>query len=706
MNSATQTPMNKMFIPTAQDSDIAARELSAHAYLEPFFQAGILSNTDVMVMGQLSRMVGETAHEVLLACALAIRAPHHGHICVNLTKVQAELEIEKADEQEDETNTDTAIELAWPGAQTWHQQLAASPLVRMATDTDAKKPFVLDGTYIYTERYWNHQKELADALISRANAQTFKVHDAKLFQRCLTELFRPPPHIEYKAPTGINRQFLSVAMSALRPLTVVSGGPGMGKTWTVRNVLAMLYMQREAQRSDREPALKVGLAAPSGKAAARMRESILKDFDEFEANLRNAAQDESLADNIVHFLKETIQASTIHRLLGYQGRTPTRFKHNSDNPLPYDVVVIDESSMVDLAMMTRILNATAPETKLILLGDKHQLASVEAGTVLADICGPITEENMSMNQSAVDAIEALCGLPAANTLTIAETQPISNCIVQYNKNYRFDEESGIGTFAKRCLALEHLKPDASQAEIKKLLQNVSNTFNETFEANDLDFQKHNNEGRLSDTTKETIGNGFKEYIRMLLEDAEQYSDSVEFHEKVLKQFDTFRLLTPHRKGTMGVEGLNTEVESLLNEVVKAEKFTTKSKFYVGRPILIRENDYSQKLFNGDVGLVISPKKVAFPDAEKRVRYVTTARLPKHQTVYAMTIHSSQGSEFSHAMVVLPAKRSKVVSRELIYTGVTRGKDKMTMVGTIDLLEKALEAKPPRASGLKKILWGE
>ena len=686
--------MAPLFTPPASEPNLHEAESMITSCFEVFYDAGILEAVDVQVAARLSRATGETSADVLLAFALAIRAPRHGHICVDIKQAAESLTTEPQEGEE-------VAELTWPETSAWVKAIAQSHLVREPQE-DATSPFVLDGTDLYTDRYFRYQERLAKGLLERARRPITQPADPQALQLGLTELFRPPEGKEN--PPGVNRQVLSAAMASLRPLTVVSGGPGMGKTWTVRNILAILFMQREIQRQSNSELLplRVALAAPSGKAAARMRESILKNFDGFAQSLARCTDDSSLQESTSSFLREGLQTSTIHRLLGYQPRTPTRFRHNREKPLPFDVVVVDETSMVDLAMMSRVLEAVAPSAKLILLGDKYQLASVEAGTVLEDLCGPIHADNLKMDAAFVEAIDQHCKLGVTGSIETDVHSPIASCIVQYNQNHRFQSDSGIGAFASRSLELSRQdKPDPSD---------VLAVFDGSFQ--DVAMVGNTPDGRLSKETESVICDGYASYLTHLFKAAERDSESKEFHMGVLKSFDKFRLLSAHRRGQLGVEGLNKRVEELLGARFAKIGFSTRGKFYAGRPVIVRQNDYSIGLFNGDVGLVVprtlpdgtAGLQVVFPDADEGVRYIAPARLPEHETVYAMTIHSSQGSEFEHAMVVLPTRASRVVSRELIYTGVTRAAKRMTMVGSRAVLEQALQAKLQRASGLRKILW--
>lgn len=695
MNSSKSLSMPPIFSPTNTQEETAQREDEVTLYLGKYYEAGILASVDVQVVARLSRMSKETRPKVLLALALAVRAPRHGHICVDLLRVAESLKPDMDDEE-------PAPSFDWPEPTKWVQDVHSSPLVGGA-DPEQICPFVLMGSVLYTNRYHRYQSQLATSLLQRARHPICVPVDEEAFRLGLGELF-----ISKNSDTqsqGVNRQMLSAAVACLRPLTVVSGGPGMGKTWTVRNILALLYSQREILRQlnpDVLP-LRVALAAPSGKAAARMHESILKNLGAFSESLAQCFPNVELIEKTLSFLRNDLHTSTIHRLLGFQSRTPTRFRHHAGNPLPFDVVIVDETSMVDLAMMSRIVQATPLAAKLIFLGDKYQLASVEAGTVLEDICGPTHAENLQMDGSFMDTLSQFCELGSDEQIHPTGESPVANCIVHFNQNHRFKADSGIGAFASRSLELS--RQDLPCPE--KVLEVFDGDFKDV-----ALLPRDRTSGQLGREAEAIICTGFEPYLSLLCETQVEHGQSIDIHLELIKRFDKFRLLAAHRRGQLGVAGLNQRVEKLLGSHFGKLGFKPRGQFYAGRPVIVRQNDYSLGLFNGDVGLVVPRRlpdgspglQVVFPGVDGGARYVAPTRLPQHDTVFAMTIHSSQGSEFEHVMVVLPAESSTVLSRELIYTAVTRAAKRMTMVGSRAVLETALMTRLERASGLRELLW--
>jgi len=687
-----------LFIPVHPDPNRRAQENEAAQFLAPFREAGVLDSVDVQVITHLARLSSELDPHVLLGLAFAIRAPRYGHICVEVNELGSDLT------PTEEPGTSV---LAWPtDPNAWLEAISQSALVRDESQDDIVTPFVLSGSLLYMDRYFQYQQRLSENISSRAKSPMLEPVDQGLMAQGIDLLFRPPLRADgtrpKEDPDELNRQRLAAAMALLRPLSVICGGPGMGKTWTVRNILTILFIQWEATRlhDPSLPPLQVALAAPTGKASARMRESIRKGLDDYTANLGESVGDVTTPEAVRHFL-ESLETSTLHRLLGFLPHNPSRFRHGRDSPLAYQVVIVDETSMVDFAMMTKLIDAVAPETRLILIGDPNQLASVEAGTVLADLSGPVQVASPKLSSLCIEELEEACGLPVRTHVEEVERAPLYDSIVQLNKTHRFSDSSGIGHFARACLDSSAGFDPAQAADILASRQ-----------YNDVRLLGHGSGGRLRPETEQAIIEGYSPYLELLLEGPMEHEPEREFHRRVLQSFDTFRVLCAHRRGELGVEGINESAARLL-ESRGPQGFSTHTPYYLGRPILVRANDYAIGRYNRDIGLVVTrregvarpQRQVCFPSADGGVEYLTTARLPEHQTVYAMTIHSSQGSEFSHAMVVLPSQPSPILTRDLIYTGVTRAAKQMTLVGDRSLLEPALATPVRRASGLRAKIWG-
>jgi exodeoxyribonuclease V alpha subunit len=668
---------------------LAQGELSER--LQSLRDAGVLESVDVHVVDHLGALMGEADPDVLLGLALVVRAPRHGHVCVDLSSLTQDAWLSDAGDASQSAKLASLVSLPTDRAQ-WIARMAASPLVRLRGEANRSTPFVLDGAQLFSDRYFGYQERLAIALRARFEMLQ-RPADVPLLQRGLQALIQSMPQADGSAFKGLERQKLGAAMALLRGLTVISGGPGTGKTYTVRSVLTLLWAQWALchDPDGDAPGPRVALAAPTGKAAARMKEAMQLSMEEFLACAAHALPADRTVAQLRAFLNSLLP-STIHRLLVWNPANPTRFRHNANDPVPFDVVVIDETSMVDFALMAKLVDAVAPDARVILLGDQHQLSSVEAGTVLADLCGPTRVKRLRVSKAFAAELRDLAGIPDVEAYAdiVPERGPY-DAIVQLDRSRRFRAESGIGQFAKACLDDQF---DPRQAvDILTRFQDVA-------------LIAHGPSATLLAHTRSVIAHGYRPYLSRLHEGTQGAETLQALHRDVLRLFDLFRVLCAHRHGRTGVDGMNRAVAQLLSA---QPGVTIAGDFWLGRPVLITRNDYLVQLFNGDVGIVVADehgeRTVAFPDPDG-VRYVAPARLPDHQTVFAMTIHKSQGSEFEHAMVVLPELASPVVTRELIYTGLTRAQKRVTLVGSTDLLVQGLAASVRRASGLQKELWGE
>lgn len=709
--------------------------------LRPFFEAGILNGLALHVVARLGRRTQTLDPDVLLALALAVRAPQRGHICVDLSDDNVRRLLPATVDPSAGSVDLTPLVLPVQG---WSEKVAAcARLVRMAGQPGLT-PFVLDGHWLYTDRYWSYQADLAHRLSTMA-AQTQGVAlaavDYPMVAQGLDFLFRPPlKNGHWPAESvDLNRQRLAGGVALTRQLAVITGGPGMGKTWTVRNLLALLWLRHQArfdrgEVSTREPA--VALAAPTGKAAGRMKEALrAKLQDEFVPSVGRFIDDADRVQRLAEFV-QGIETRTLHRLLGWQLSNPTRFRHNAIHPLPYDIVVVDEASMVDFAMMSKLVAAVGgvgpggEPTRLLLLGDRHQLASVEAGTVLADICGDSQADRAQITQAGAAVLAPFPKLQSHIQAGQSQVQqvagpPFRDAIVQFNRTYRFGADSGIGQFAAACL---HVPFDVQRAT------------DVLTQSSDVALISPALDARLPPRIEDTLLRGYGPYLRMLSEgaaDLARFPTQDVFHRRLLETFDRFRVLCAHRAGRTGVRGVNEATLGLLRE---RRLVTESGRWFLGRPVLVQRNDYNVRrssggkgLYNGDIGLVVMAniggvvqRVVAFPGVDglppadpqgvfpalnlndyqdKRVvEYVVPSRLPEHDTAFAMTIHKSQGSEFEHVLIVLPNEQSPILTRELIYTGVTRAKGQMTMLSSREVLSDALERTVQRASGLRRALW--
>jgi exodeoxyribonuclease V alpha subunit len=380
---------------------------------------------------------------------------------------------------------------------------------------------------------------------------------------------------------------------------------------------------------------------------------------------------------------EALEARTVHRLLRVDPRMPGRFKHGPDHPLPVDLVLIDETSMLDLTLMTRLVEAVPPAARLVLLGDHHQLASVDAGCVLADLCRAARFDAPRLGPEARHDLEQHAGLSIGADIDPAPSAGLHDCGIQLVTSRRFTHDSGVGAVARAILTGDG--PGSRSVLLEGAHQ-------------DTQWQQLGPDSTATREFAQLILDGYAPMLRRLLDGTSR--DDASFHRQLLDGFDQFRLLCAHRRGRLGVQGLVTLTESLLGRSLRG--FKPRGPTYIGRPVLITRNDYSVRRYNGDVGLIVErdgQPVAVFPDAANGVAYLSPARLPPHETVFAMTIHKSQGSEFDHAAVVLPSRPGPILTRELIYTGITRAKKRLTVVGTAEVWDQGIEREVARASGL-------
>lgn len=639
------------------------------------------------VAAALMRLAHQCDPEIELAVALAVRAPRMGHVCARLDALDPIEDLRPTDPALAEASASPAngqafVPSAWPRLDTWLEKLRGCPLVREASDGATEStptPLVLDGAALYLDRYFGYEARLASALRERVrppeSADAPRPPDPLRLRARLDALFgtRDPD-----AAAPVDRQRLAATVAALRPFSVVAGGPGTGKTTTVRRILALLFS--EARDQGREMP-RVGLAAPTGKAAARLADSLVEALDELPIDPEDRAA------------LGALEATTLHRLLGARPDSRTRFRHDARRPLPHDIVVVDEASMIPLSLMAKLFDAVRPDAKLILLGDRDQLASVEAGAVLGDLCGPPSAA-VRCSRALLSELEAVegPGYFAHEDVELRDTAGIWDAIVTLNRVHRFDPNSGIGRVSKAIA-----RGDAA--------------------ASVLDSMRARSGPAFADL--EWIGNGASSdgLLRRLREFAlEAYVPLIEgaragtAPEQLFEQLAALRFLCAHTRGPLGVEGLGRRIESWLHEAVPA--YDPRAAWPLGRPLMVLQNDPQQRLYNGDVGLILrhpeDPERtvVAFPDPQlpEGFRWLSPMRIGEHTPVFAMSIHKSQGSQFGHAVVVLPARSSAICTRELVYTGLTRARKRATLVGETSVLRTALDRRVQRASGLASQLW--
>ncbi|MDP9021202.1 MAG: exodeoxyribonuclease V subunit alpha [Actinomycetota bacterium] len=646
--------------------------------LRDFNAAGILAPADVHVATTLSRLVGEADPSVLLAVALAVRAPRFGHVFADLATARRSV---TADE-------DVAVDadsLPWPDVDSWVEAVATSPLTALTspltavtspaitggtpagsteTDTPAEgeRPLRLVGSHVYLDRYWRYQQRVVDALRRRSASGTHPV-DVDVLRDGLDRLFRAD-----RAADGGLRPRLAATVAVLRPLAVIAGGPGTGKTTTVASILALL--EEQAAAAGRRPP-RIALAAPTGKAADRLAEAV----HERVVQLRT--------DDAIRARLTALGASTIHRLLGVRSDSRTRFRHDRTDPLPHDVVVIDETSMVSLSLMAKLLDAVRDDARLVLVGDPDQLTSVETGTVLGDVVGPTTA-GLHLTEAARSALGRLTGQPVAAHPPPAGST-IGDSIVVLTTIHRFGRRSGIAELAtaiqrgRVAAALELLdegRPDVGWIPADPARDTFRGTLGPVRDAVSAAWAAVHAAARAGSAPD------------------------------ALDALGRLRILCAHRRGPAGVATWVARTERWLAQHV--DGYDTDPAWYVGRPVMVTANDYQVGVFNGEQGVVVQQRDgrvaVAFEQGGD-VRLLDPARLDAVETAHAMTVHKSQGSQFAHVIVVLTEPASPILTRQLLYTAVTRARERVTIVGRPEAVRAAIDRQVQRASGLRDALWG-
>jgi exodeoxyribonuclease V alpha subunit len=593
-----------------------------------------------------ARFIARTAgldedHPVVLTAAALSQRNQQGDVCLPLAELAGQALFPQAV---------LAESTRAPALQSWCETLLNCRCVGVPGE---RAPMILDRERLYLHRFWRHETAVAQALLQRL--QSPPPIDAEGLQSALTDLF--PANA---AAVGPDWQKLASALAVLQRFVVISGGPGTGKTTTVVKVLSLLLAQ--------QPTLRIGLAAPTGKAAARMVES-----------MRSVRRSLALAPVVQAALPDA--ASTLHRLLGWQpdlARYP--YRHQRDNPLPLDCLVIDEASMIDLPLMHAVLDALPAEARLILLGDRDQLASVEAGNVLGDMTG---HGRVLACSSVMRARLQALGVDAAQALPTAQAvAPIQDTIAILRHSHRFAADSGIGRLARLVNA-----GDAAQA---LALLEQSSAAQAAGAPGDLLWLRNSTQPRSSVP---------REALEWALRHYSQYLVQTDVH-AALSAFARARILCAAHEGPLGEVEFNRQVEAALRRQGLLEPDTQGH----GTPVMVTANDYELQLYNGDIGLLWRSAQgrleACFPQLDGKVRRLPAASLPPHDVAWAMTVHKSQGSEFDEVLLVLPTEAdSPLLLRELLYTGITRARQRLLLLAGSDAFARSCVSPARRSSGL-------
>ncbi|MFL6660309.1 MAG: exodeoxyribonuclease V subunit alpha [Massilia sp.] len=614
-----------------------------------------LSGTFARFIGGL----GSDSAALMLACVMLSELEGRGHSCLTL----------------DELARDPAALLGWSSEQWqqlagtvgslpkqaagWHAQLGACDQVWQVGELDFDQPLVLDGERLYLRRYWRDETLVAQAV--RARARSLREVDCAQARSWLDILFASERRAE-----GSDWQKLACAVALRGAVAIITGGPGTGKTYTVARLLALLFaLAPDAARQ------RVALAAPTGKAAARLKQSIDKALTELAEKVGGALPLRELTARMGG-------ARTLHSLLG--ARPDTRaFAHHKGNPLDVDVLIVDEASMVHLEMMAALLDALPDGAMLILLGDKDQLASVEAGAVLGDLC-------RDAQAGGYNADTVAYALAASGEAIPAQFHGHAGALAQQTVMLRQSRRFG-GPIGQLALAVNRGDAEAAEQVLRA--------------GGDVRWMEHAHQHHVVQLALD----GYAPYLQ-LIGAGPGASGHDAWVRTVLHSFEAFRILCAVREGEWGVLGLNGAIEQRLDSTGLIKR---RSEWYVGRPVMITRNDYGTHVFNGDIGLTLPDParpqslRVYFLEGEQ-VRSVLATRLRHVETAYAMTVHKSQGSEFRHTVLVLPAERGAMIARELIYTGITRASAAFTLLtpGSAVLAE-AIARRTQRASGLQALI---
>jgi len=664
-----------MGAPAPLDATALLRELKSWS------EQGWLRHLDQSFAAFLHELDADAPVPLLLAAALLAHLEGRGHSCLALEELISGADALLGWAPAPMARLRTMLDGQPRQPQAWLALLRASPLVALddgseeVASADGPPPLVLRGGKLFLRRYWRHERQVAAQVLQRcANPAPVDEAGARLW---LDRLF--PPATEPAAePAGVDWQKLACAVALRARYAVITGGPGTGKTYTAARLLALLFATDAAPQR-----LRVALAAPTGKAAARLKQSISDALQELQPRLADSLELGELVTRIG-------PARTLHSLLGARPGT-RKFQADAAHPLELDVLIVDEASMIHLEMMSALLAALPAQARLILLGDKDQLASVEAGAVLGELC-----RGAEFGRYRPDT--AAYALAVAGQVLPPEMVSGGPALAQQTVMLRTSRRFG-GPIGQLALAVNAGDLSAASALLKAAPGGA------------VEWIELSNAGPvvpLAVLGRHGAEGGYGAYLALLQQ--RPMAPGVEEFEAwvmtVLTAFERFRLLCAVHEGPWGTVALNAAIERALDARGLLKK---RGEWYAGRPVMVTRNDHGVGVFNGDIGIVLAPVSASgalrawFLDG-KNVRSVGVSRLAHVETAFALTVHKSQGSEFEHTVLVLPQEPSRVLARELVYTGITRARSAFTLVsGRRAAFADALARRTRRSSGLLELL---
>ena len=612
--------------------------------LAAILESEAFSPIDRHFAGLMQHFSGGDFPELALAAALASHRLAEGHTCFRLDEL--------AGKTFPEVGAAKIPPIIFPPLAEWGEKLRATSVVGKPGE---EKPLILDGAgRIYLHRYWRYERLVADEILRRSQQPPFAL-DAKLVAASLNKSF---PGTAEK----INWQKVAAFAALRQKFSVITGGPGTGKTWIVARLFALLLEQPGGEN------LRVKLAAPTGKAAARL-----------QAALSHAVAGLACSEAVKKRLQTNDLTTTIHRLLGTIPNS-AKFRHDASNPLPVDVLVVDEASMVSLALMAKLLAALKPDARLVLVGDQDQLPPVDAGNVIGDFCRAAAINGFS--KKFQDDYER-CGGEALVKRKISADENLADTVIQLQTNHRSGEMILLNEIG---VAVNSGNADAAMTLLQKSAT-AALAWESLPTANSL---------------KAALRDAVVTHFGVVLKSASPAA--------ALAALGKFRILCAVREGAFGTENINRLAEEILAEAGLIAPDKIKSGGYAGKPLMVTANNYALKLFNGDTGVVWpngdSTSLIYFPDEAGGIRAIARERLPEHESVFALTIHKSQGSEFDHVLVVLPEKMSPVLTRQLFYTGLTRARKSVRILASEAILRATIATQLKRGSGLADALLSQ